>query len=448
LQSKQLFGVFSHAKAAYRERKAHFDTERNAKLAEEQALQALAHYKIDDSKTVGSRRSQRTRPQYHSSRSVHRGRSSSRYEPDLQSASGRESQYGGLTTIPRRHTHHDITVQEPGVRPVTARSKSDAHIDMDLAYGEAHPAALSMYTPPDPNDQTQLDGLVDRAQWLLEEAHCIQHSATATISHLQKNPDAMAAVALTLAEISNLASKMAPAALSALKAAAPTVFALLSSPQFLIAAGVGIGVTVVMFGGYKIIKQIQAGVSGGEKEEQPEPLVMEDLMELNMEHLSHVEMWRRGVADIEAQSVGTSVDGEFITQKAAALSGIDVTTARMEQDRRFKFHDDESVASSRRSRRSRTSRAHTHARSSGRSNEEYNATSRAPSGFSSRHSKAPPRSSSQAPSRAPSKAPSRAPSKAPSKARSKSSTYVSDKEKHPKEKKKKGPSRLRLLFTP
>jgi hypothetical protein len=330
---------------------------------------------------------------------------------------------------------------------MTARSKSDAHIDMDLAYGEAHPAALSRYSPPEVNvdDQKKLDGLVSRAQWLLEEAHCVQHSATATISHLQKNPDAMAAVALTLAEISNLASKMAPAALSAFKTAAPTIFALLSSPQFLIAAGLGLGVTVVMFGGYKIIKKIQAGNAEKGEEEEEEEIRMEEMMELNIESESRVEMWRRGVADVEAESVGTSVDGEFITPRAAAMSGIDVTTARAQRDPRFKFDDDGSVASSRRSRRSRTSRAHTTAESrSGRSRREPEPVpaSKAPSGFFVR-SKAP----SKAPSNAPSRAPNRAPSKAPSKATSKAGSSVSEKEKRPKEKKKKGPSRLRLMFT-
>lgn len=324
---------------------------------------------------------------------------------------------------------------------MTARSKSDAQIDMDLAYGEAHPAALSRYSPPEPNvdDQKQLDGLVSRAQWLLEEAHCVQHSATATISHLQKNPDAMAAVALTLAEISNLARKMAPAALSAFKTAAPTIFALLSSPQFLIAAGLGLGVTVVMFGGYKIIKKIQ---SGNAERGEEESIRMEEMMELNMEADSRVEMWRRGVADVKAESVGTSVDGEFITPRAAAMSGIDVSTARAQRDPRFKFDDDGSVASSRRSRRSRTSRAHTTAESrSGRSRREPEPVpaSKAPSGFFVRSSKAP----TKAPSRGSSRAPSNAPSKAPSKA----GTSISEKEKRPKEKKKKGPSRLRLMFT-
>jgi hypothetical protein len=328
---------------------------------------------------------------------------------------------------------------------------------MDLAYGDASHAALSRYNPPDPkDDQKQLDTLVNRAQWLLEEAHCVQHGATATIAHLQKNPDAMAAVALTLAEISNLGRKMAPAALTAVKSAAPAVFALLSSPQFLIAAGVGLGATVVMFGGYKIIQRIKGGATEEEGKPVETELEMEEMMEFNTEALSSVEMWRRGVADEQAHSVGTSVDGEFITPTAAAMSGIDVTTARARRDPRFKFEEDASVASSRRSRRSRTTRAPTHAPSE-RHERRSKAPSEAPSGFfgrSSSRSKAPSKAPSRAPSRAPSGAPSRAPSRGPSRAPShapsrtpsKHGTYVSETEKRPKEK-KKGPSRLRLMFT-
>jgi hypothetical protein len=324
---------------------------------------------------------------------------------------------------------------------------------MDLAYGDAHPVALAKYSPPVENadDQKQLDGLVTRAQWLLEEAHCMQHSATATIAHLQKNPDAMAAVALTLAEISNVASKMAPTALTAFKSAAPAIWALLASPQFLIAAGVGLGATVVMFGGYKIIKKIQASATGTSQEPTvvaaDEEQEMEELMELNVQSGSRVEMWRRGVADVEAVSMGTSVDGEFITQRAAALSGIDVTTARMERDPRFKFDDETSMASSRRSRRSRTSRSHAHAPSEGHSKRQSRSAPKSSSGIFTRStkepSKAPSRAPSRAPSQAPSKAPSRSSSRAPSRAPSKSGTS-SEKEKRPK---KKGPSRLRLMFT-
>ncbi|PYI28583.1 hypothetical protein BP00DRAFT_257602 [Aspergillus indologenus CBS 114.80] len=405
--SKHLFGVFSQAKNAYRERKAQVQSERNAKIAEREALKALQnyhidggdqHYQYDAAPSVAS--SRRSHSRHYSGRSrSHHPRGGSLYEEDV------DDYYNQPREMVRRHTHHDVGVREME-RPVPVRSRSDhpshSQVDMDLAYGEFHPSALEQQQQQQqqqprqgelvPHQQGQLqriedpelNGLVTRAQWLLEEADCMQHTATATIAHLQKNPDSMAAVALTLAEISNLVTKLAPSALGALKAAAPGVFALLASPQFLIAAGVGLGVTIVMFGGYKIIKQIQSAsktpVIEAAPQQQPYPQQyprdgamdepsMEDMMELNTDCLSSVEMWRRGVADAEAESAGTSVDGEFITPTAAMMSGIDVTTARMTRDPRFKFDDDEerSMASSRRSRRSRS---HHHS-GSGRSRADH-----------------------------------------------------------------------------
>ncbi|KAL2861527.1 hypothetical protein BJX68DRAFT_260346 [Aspergillus pseudodeflectus] len=442
--SKHLFGVFNQAKNAYRERKAQVQSERNAKIAEKiaerEALKALQNYTIDDSPSVASSRRSRSRHHQSSHRHHHRSRAGSVYEQDLHSSpQGRaESIYGPPGEMVRRHTHHDIAVRQPeDRRPPTSRSKSDAHIDMDLAYGEFHPSAIARQPSPRRGQQLQtiddpeLSGLVTRAQWLLEEANCVQHTATATISHLQKNPDAMAAVALTLAEISNLATKMAPSALAMLKTAAPAVWALLASPQFLIAAGVGLTATIVMFGGYKIVKQMQSSSNnkGAEVEAVEHSAHMDEMIEFNTDCLSSVEMWRRGVADAEAESAGTSVDGEFITPRAAMMSGIDVTTARLSRDPRFKFDDDESRASSRRSRRSRAPRAH-HAPSK--------ADTRAPESVVSSRSK-------KAPSKASSKAPSRAPSKTASQVSSTAESRHSEKDKKSKDKKKR-PSRLRLMF--
>lgn len=189
--------------------------------------------------------------------------------------------------------------------PARSVSYSEPYIDMDLAYGELPP----LDPVPDEND---LKGLMSRASMLLDEAHCVQHSVTATIAALQRDPDALAAVALTLAEISNLAAKMAPGALTAMKGSFPAVFALLASPQFMIAAGVGVGVVIVALGGYKIIKKIKARRS--EEEEQK----MDELLEIGTE-FDRIETWRAGVANIESASVGTSVDGEFITPEAAAM---------------------------------------------------------------------------------------------------------------------------------
>lgn len=179
---------------------------------------------------------------------------------------------------------------------------------MNLAYGTLPPDLLPQNTA---DKEIELAATMSKLDTLLLEAHCLQHSATAIITNLQANPEAMAAVALTLAELSNLLTKMSPSILTALRASSPAVFALLASPQFLIAGGVAIGVTVVMFGGYKIIKKIQANAEvKKEANRMEEALVYEG-------DLGSIDIWRRGIAEVEAQSVCTSVDGEFITPEAA-----------------------------------------------------------------------------------------------------------------------------------
>jgi delta 1-pyrroline-5-carboxylate dehydrogenase len=65
-------------------------------------------------------------------------------------------------------------------------------------------------------DEVIAKALTRKVEFLLDEAHCLQHSATSTISHLQKNPDAAAAVALTLTELSGVVAKMSPAFLGLL----------------------------------------------------------------------------------------------------------------------------------------------------------------------------------------------------------------------------------------
>jgi hypothetical protein len=180
---------------------------------------------------------------------------------------------------------------------------------MDLAYGELPPPLPARHH----TEEVEVREKMTKLNMLLEEANCLQYSVTSTIEHLQKNPEALAAVALTLAEVSNLASKMAPGALAAMKTSFPAVIALLASPQFLIAAGVGVGVTVVMLGGYKIIKRIKDKKEAEQQEVEAAPL---ELQEIETD-LSRIEMWRRGIADAHDGSVGTSVDGEFITPNAS-----------------------------------------------------------------------------------------------------------------------------------
>jgi hypothetical protein len=181
---------------------------------------------------------------------------------------------------------------------------------MNLAYGPL-PLELHSGSPNDAAKAQELKATMSKLDALLLEAHCLQHSATAIITNLQANPEAMAAVALTLAELSNILSKMSPGIIAALKGSSPAIFALLASPQFLIAGGLAIGVTVVMFGGFKIIKKIQANAAAANEVNR-----MDSALVYNDTEMSSIDSWRRGIAEAEVQSVGTSVDGEFITPEA------------------------------------------------------------------------------------------------------------------------------------
>ncbi|KAH0545261.1 hypothetical protein FGG08_000715 [Glutinoglossum americanum] len=341
--SKTILNVFKEARDAYRERKAEINAVRSAELEEKRARKALARARIteiDDGYSVTSRDSRRSKSRrHHGDREGGRGGSGQRHrhrDRDLEYIPER----GGLA---RRHTTASPSISptspsfyegnnrtyrgdlDRSLPPTPTRSRtSPAGIDMDLAYGDVPPPR----TPDPTDDEAELASLLTKVNFVLDEAHCLQHSVTTTIANLQKNPDALAAVALTLAEISNLVAKMAPGALAALKGGFPAVFAILASPQFMIAAGVGVGVTVVALGGYKIIKKMQGRNSlppalGG-------PTPGPQMAQLEGLDISSIDRWRRGIADVEAQSVGTSVDGEFITPEAHAIR----MAVEAQQDRR------------------------------------------------------------------------------------------------------------------
>ena len=344
--SKQFKNIFKEAKSAYMERKAEIVADRKAKEDHElqKAITAMSLAEETRSNTARSSRrpDPRVRPsagERHHSSSSRKSRRSSVSPPSHSGSKGgsrtssyraphlEDDVYGASRSMPvspssphrtsrelvRSHTDMDLAL--PPRRPHTARrSNSASAIDMDLAYGEFHPESLGVATVPQPRQKEELSSLVMKAKMLLDEANCAQHSVKAIIAHLQKNPDAMAAVALTLAEISNVVSKMAPGALTGLKVAAPSVFALLAAPEFLIAVGVSVGITVVMFGGYKIIKKIKAR-NAADKDDGAD-----EMLEIGAD-VNRIEHWRRGIADVETASVGTSVEGEFITPMAAASMG-------------------------------------------------------------------------------------------------------------------------------
>ena len=403
--SKQLKNVFHEAKTAYLERKAEIKAERKEKEDRElqKAVKAMSIARGEDTESRASsrpeshrHRSQRDRPRdnnrrpslqdrHASSRSIQSGYSSrasstSASPRSSHAASGAHTPLGQFNEdltqsrsapvsphqrqsneLVRRQTDLPLTTNGRPRQPSRSYSAHDlSDVDMDLAYGEYHPEhhqlALSRETEQKLQQQ-EMSSLVLKCKMLLDEANCAQHSVKAIVVHLQKNPDAMAAVALTLAEISNIASKMAPGALMAMKSGAPAVFALLAAPEFLIAVGVGVGLTVVMLGGYKIVKKIKARNS--EKDEGVDEM-------LDVGELDRIEHWRRGIADVDMETASvvsgaTSVEGEYITPRAAQSLGHlpegskPKKTKKKEGEKKEKKHRKKSDAGSTASKDSRRS---------------------------------------------------------------------------------------------
>lgn len=241
----------------------------------------------------------------------------------------------------------------------TASKKKKKEIDMNLAYGNIPPdlasrTDLGPVTPAEEQDAARLEEvkreqeartLMNRIDTLLDEAECVQHTATNIFDHLQRKPEAAAAVALLLAELSTLLKTMSPGFLGIVKGGSPAIFALLASPQFLIGVSVAVGVTVICFGGWKIIKRMQAAkalaadkqasAQAFEMQEQapypaegqssfqreagnaygpPGPGSYDDALVLD-EELSTIETWRRGITPSIADTE-SSVDLELITPEA------------------------------------------------------------------------------------------------------------------------------------
>ena len=265
--------------------------------------------------------------------------------PGLVHAATMPVQSGNQSLVPGQLTKSNSDMVVP---------KRKKEIDMDLAYGSL-PPDLAHRHDLDPVDEKSADAgpvdepnatpeeaqaltLIEKIESFLDEAHCVHHSATNMISQLQQTPETAATVALTLAELSSLLGKMSPGFLGVLKGGSPAIFALLASPQFMIAAGVAVGVTVVMFGGWKIVKKIQnaatrqleapmtaaaggalppnaaANTGGGEASTNyEEAIVIDEELE---EELSTIDTWRRGISVYEGDTDIESADIELMSQQA------------------------------------------------------------------------------------------------------------------------------------
>lgn len=295
---------------------------------------ALSH--IDEGSVASSRRGSRS---HHGHGSRRGSVSGDRYRrPHIEEAAISQPHLSRRhTDFPTSQLDTQVTMRPAPPMPTQmTRAASDPDlrhgrelIDMNLAYGELPPDYMNSPTISEEEREIELQATMSKLDHLLLEAHCVQHSATAIIKNLQENPEAMAAVALTLAELSNLLTKMSPAILTALKSSSPAVFALLASPQFLIAGGLALGVTVVMFGGYKIVKKLQENTAAKKEANRVEEALVWDQQEMGS-----IESWRRGIDYAGgAQDDNTSVEGEFITPEAVRQRKERVRERRREERR-------------------------------------------------------------------------------------------------------------------
>ena len=344
-QSKNLVNVFKEARAAYLERKGEIVASRSYDIEEKRERKALKGASGDDKHPAASRTHPRSHHGSHKSSTHHRhsgnsmrSHSGTRYpgseihhlqnSDSPQAAHSQHFSDSKPEALMRRHSNYDIECDNQPERRLIVRSMTSPvlpkpEIDMDLAYGPIPPPLPVACKGV---DEQEFKGLVQKVKRILEEADCLQYSASAIILSLQHNPDAMAAVALTLAEISNLMTKVAPRVLAVMKGSSPAVFSLLASPQFLIAGGLAVGVTIVAFGGFKIIKKIRAKNS-------VEVTGMDEMIEINGS-VNRINEWRRGIAEEQERSNGTSVEGEFITPHAAALSRLNLEETKVSGSRR------------------------------------------------------------------------------------------------------------------
>lgn len=257
--------------------------------------------------------------------------------------------------VPRRRSESELQVAQ--------RTKE---IDMNLAYGEIPPDLASRVDlDPARQNEDSAKTLVRKVEMLLDEAQCVQHSATSMIKHLQEKPESAAAVALTLSELSKVVAKMSPTVLGLLKGGSPAVFSLLASPQFLIGTGVAVGITVVMFGGWKIIQQVkeqqaarEALAYQGVPMSRPAPLRTQSAYAGSYDEalvvdddLSVIESWRRG---IEPYGDDESADLELITPEADRVTRAD---ARENRDDDFDVRSHRSAKTHRTSKTSKTSKS-------------------------------------------------------------------------------------------
>lgn len=285
-KSKNIFSAFKSAREAYKARKAEIASERigeatQRRLEARAAIAAAAAAAPSSSSSTSSRREHRSHKLItaaedgtadESQRKKDKKRSKSRKHRDDPEGSSRSGGRRGSADTMQTET----TLITPGAaqaaQAAQAQSAQLAMLHHNASLLTLAPAA--MFLGDDPLAET-LQGLLMTLQNTIDEMSCITAGIGALIAELQKVPDTLAVVGLTLAEISTLVAKISPAAIMGMKSAFPIIFGLLSSPQFAVVAGVGMAATVVVLGGLRIVANMAGAGGGGADEEEERDLDLE-----------------------------------------------------------------------------------------------------------------------------------------------------------------------------
>lgn len=255
--TKSFFSALKEAKEAYKQRKAEIASERRAQgRAREKVIRwNSSRYggTIQDAPAQAASEDDSA----HHGRRKHR-KPARRNSSSLSTWSAEEVTEDALVvrSISREDTTarrgHQQRLEEEQVRQVHQQSHGGAL----SAHDRTMDMAPALFNDP---SVVAVQSLLARVQSIIDEINCITFGLTTLLTELQKTPETFAAVGLSLAEIANMVTHIAPTALLFLKTAFPTVFALLSSPHFAVIAGVAGAATVIVLGGYKIVRNIMAG---------------------------------------------------------------------------------------------------------------------------------------------------------------------------------------------
>ncbi|RVD89511.1 uncharacterized protein DFL_000515 [Arthrobotrys flagrans] len=248
--SKTIFGALREAREAYKAKRAERKAEREAEKAARRAIKERAYEEQlrearrarrearraieDDSRTEERRRERRERRER---RMIEDGRSDAGTEV-------RDRDAGSDTSSIYSHRERNGSTGA-----LTLRSASTTDLSLPPM-------------PPRPEvdeEDDHLTALFTQVQDIIDHAAAAQSSVVTLVDALRREPETLAMVGLTLAEISTIVAKLSPAALAGAQISWPVVFSFLASPQFAIVAGGVIGTTVILLGGYRIIQKMIYG---------------------------------------------------------------------------------------------------------------------------------------------------------------------------------------------